>query len=252
MHKKIHQNIIFSIHRVKRNRLETLNALTGGGQLNAKSTVTLAFHNEASPPKVLLPKQDRRIDDIGEDTDHELSLSREDDSDMSVISEPYEEKKNVPEQVNKRLADIHISEPADNSDSESLEDSVIDEQSEYDEAAQEREERTKLVKIFEKREIRTSCVSGSKVKLPYEMLINKLVDSLDTPEMVRHKELPVPTGMQNMESSMFIPNKTAAVKEEKSNKGLFATSYSRLATGISEPGEAEPLKKQAAPAPYQN
>ena len=133
---------------------------------------------------------------------------------MSVISEAYEEKKQAPEQVNKREADVQVFEPADISDSESLEDSVIDEQSEYDQAAQEREERTKLVKIFEKREIRTSCVSGSKVKLPYEMLINKLVDSLDTPEMVRHKELPVPAGMQNMESSMYITPK-AVVKEDQ-------------------------------------
>jgi len=191
------------------------------------------------------------MEDIGEDTDHELSLSREDDSDMSVISEAYEEKKHALDHVNRREADIQVFEPAEISDSESLEDSVIDEQSEYDQAAQEREERTKLVKIFEKREIRTSCVSGSKVKLPYEILINKLVDSLDTPEMVRHKELPVPTGMQNMESSMYTTPK-ATVKEDQSNQGLFATSYSRLATGISEPGEVEPLKMQAAPMPFSN
>ena len=140
MHKKIHQNIIFSIHRVKRNRLETVNANNAGGtggQKNAKSTVTLAFHNnETDSPKVTLPKQDKCMVDIGEDTDHELSLSREDDSDLSVISEAYEEKKHAPEQVNKREADIQVFEPADISDSESLEESVIDEQSEYDEAAQ--------------------------------------------------------------------------------------------------------------------
>jgi len=39
------------------------------------------------------------MEDIGDETDHELSLSREDDSDLSVISEqPYEEKKSLPQQ----------------------------------------------------------------------------------------------------------------------------------------------------------
>jgi hypothetical protein len=53
--------------------------------------------------KVAIQKQDKGMgmsnvmEDIGDETDHELSLSREDDSDLSVISEqPYEEKKSVP------------------------------------------------------------------------------------------------------------------------------------------------------------
>jgi len=51
-----------------------------------------------------------------------------------------------------------------------------------------------LQQIFEKRDQRTSCISGSKVKLPYEMLINKLIDGLETPNLVKTKELPLPTG----------------------------------------------------------
>jgi hypothetical protein len=55
--------------------------------------------------KVAIQKQDKGMgmsnvmEDIGDETDHELSLSREDDSDLSVISEqPYEEKKSLPQQ----------------------------------------------------------------------------------------------------------------------------------------------------------
>ena len=87
------------------------------------------------------------------------------------------------------------------SESESIESSVIGdsadaaEESEYDEEAQWREEHVKLQQIFEKRDHRTSSISGSSVKLPYEMLINKLIDSLDTPALVLKKELPVPAGL---------------------------------------------------------
>ena len=96
-------------------------------------------------------------------------------------------------------ADEHA---AEMSESESIESSVIvgdnaEEESEYDEEAQWREEHVKLQQIFEKRDQRTSCISGSKVKLPYEMLINKLIDSLDTPDLVLKKELPIPAGLQS-------------------------------------------------------
>ena len=97
-----------------------------------------------------------------------------------------------------RDADEHA---AEMSESESIESSVIgdnaEEESEYDEEAQWREEHVKLQQIFEKRDQRTSCISGSKVKLPYEMLINKLIDSLDTPDLVLKKELPIPAGLQS-------------------------------------------------------
>ena len=71
------------------------------------------------------------------------------------------------------------------------------EESVYDEEAQQREERMQLVQIFGQKQQRTSCVSGSKVKLPYEMLINKLVDTLETPDIVKHKQLPIPSNMKN-------------------------------------------------------
>ena len=69
------------------------------------------------------------------------------------------------------------------------------EESVYDEEAQKREERMHLVQIFGQKQQRTSCVSGSKVKLPYEMLINKLVENLETPDIIKHKQLPIPTNM---------------------------------------------------------
>ena len=103
----------------------------------------------------------------------------------------------------------------ENSESESIESSMIGgdgpgdvDSSEYDEEAQWREEHIKLQEMFEKqrgneafhqnqqRTNTTHCISGSKVKLPYEMLINKLIDGLDTPDLVQKKELPVPNGMQ--------------------------------------------------------
>lgn len=73
------------------------------------------------------------------------------------------------------------------SDSESIEDSLIEESFEFDEEALKKEEQTKLAQIFEKVEQRNSSISGSKVKLPYEMLINKLVDSLDTPQIIKQR-----------------------------------------------------------------
>jgi len=100
------------------------------------------------------------VRDIGDETDHELSLSREDDSDLSVISDrPFEEKKSAPKPTTKKEQEFEVLEYAENSDSESLEESLIYEESEYDEAAQKREERLKLAKIFEKRD--TSIARGS-------------------------------------------------------------------------------------------
>ena len=202
--------------------------------------------------KVAIQKQDKGMgmsnvmEDIGDETDHELSLSREDDSDLSVISEqPYEEKKSVPQQNIKGEQEIQCSELAESSDSESLEESFIDEESEYDEAAQQREERLKLAKIFEKRDASITRTSGQKVKLPYEMLINKLVDSLETPYLVKERELPVPTGMKkigNSGLSLSVPE--ADVEKDQLKQGVFTKSYSQLVTSasISDPIEVEPIK----------
>ena len=62
-------------------------------------------------------------------------------------------------------------------------------ESDYDDLAQAQEDRNKLVKILVKKEAKPhpSAANNSKVKLPYEMLINKLVDSLETPEMFLKK-----------------------------------------------------------------
>lgn len=47
-----------------------------------------------------------------------------------------------------------------------------------------------------------SVTNNSKVKLPYEMLINKLVDSLETPDMVKQKMLPQPMGFDEALSKL--------------------------------------------------
>lgn len=202
--------------------------------------------------KVAIQKQDKGMgmsnvmEDIGDETDHELSLSREDDSDLSVISEqPYEEKKSLPQKNIKGEQEIQCSELAESSDSESLEESFIDEESEYDEAAQQREERLKLAKIFEKRDATITRTSGQKVKLPYEMLINKLVDSLETPYLVKERELPVPTGMKKIGvSGLALSVPEADVEKDQLKQGVFTKSYSQLVTSasISDPIEVEPIK----------
>lgn len=208
MHKKIHLNIIFAITRVKRNRPEQVDEIPP--QAEAKSTVVLSPKKEGDSrmepvqDKVTLAaaNNDKESLQIGEDTDHELSLSREDDSDLSVISSSNcgdEERKEEVLAVN---AEDGAQQDADaeGSDSESVESSDLEdaEESEYDLAAQKREEHLKLTKIFENKESKTSCVSGSKVKLPYEMLINKLVDGLETPTMIKQKTLPLPNGIASV------------------------------------------------------
>ena len=80
------------------------------------------------------------------------------------------------------------------SDSESVEDSQMDQSSEFDEAALRKEEQIKLAQMFENQDKRVAINSSSKVKLPYEMLINKLIDSLDTHELTMNRQLPVPKG----------------------------------------------------------
>ena len=39
---------------------------------------------------------------------------------------------------------------------------------------------------------RQNPVATSKVKLPYELLISKLIDSLETPDLIKARLLPVP------------------------------------------------------------
>ena len=118
-----------------------------------------------------------------------MNHHEDDDENVEVAAAAAKSANNADERV------------ADMSESESIESSIIgddEEESEYDEEAQWREEHIKLQQIFEKRDQRTSCISGSKVKLPYEMLINKLIDGLDTPDLVQKKELPIPAGLQSI------------------------------------------------------
>lgn len=42
-----------------------------------------------------------------------------------------------------------------------------------------------------------SDTKNSKVKLPYEILINRLVDGLETPDMVKQEHLPRPIGIDD-------------------------------------------------------
>jgi len=49
------------------------------------------------------------VRDIGDETDHELSLSREDDSDLSVISDrPFEEKKSAQKPTTKKEQEFEV------------------------------------------------------------------------------------------------------------------------------------------------
>ena len=242
MHKKVHQNIIFSIHRVKRNRLDSSSAKQSSpslGPVMPKSTVTLSLQQRQEVQRQHYDEENCMMDNkhnvhvehdeesahddlpIGEDTERELSLSREDDSDLSVVSDCGEEEYKCESahpaalaQYNRNINPVNSrsnlaaaeERAAEESDSESIEDSIIgdeqEEESEYDEEAQWREEHLKLQQIFEKRDQRTSSISGSKVKLPYEMLINKLIDGLETPTMIQKKELPLPMGMEKITNSI--------------------------------------------------
>ena len=92
--------------------------------------------------------------------------------------------------------------PQANEISESLEDSHVQSESIFDEEHLRNEEKEKLCGMFSKREKNTLSASGSKVKLPYQMLINKLVDGLETPDIIRNKCLPMPTGIDSEKTGM--------------------------------------------------
>lgn len=60
----------------------------------------------------------------------------------------------------------------------------------YDAEAQHKEDMSKLVRIFDKvasAAPTTYSTATNKVKYPYDMLIEKLIDSLDTPDLIKHK-----------------------------------------------------------------
>jgi len=86
---------------------------------------------------------------------------------------------------------------------------------------------------------RKTTASGSKVKLPYEMLINKLVESLDTPDIVKDRELPIPTSMQSVSFAESLLNTNVKAKDTKQSHGVYAERYARMATGTSVT-ESEP------------
>ena len=99
----------------------------------------------------------------------------------------------------------------DRDNSESLSSSELrGDESVFDDSYLRHEERLRLTEMLEKKEQRHATSTG-KVKLPYEMLINKLVDSLETPEMVKHKFLPLP-------DQIFQPEKPQLVKSEEGDK----------------------------------
>jgi hypothetical protein len=183
--------------------------------------------------KITIPERSSQQDcEIGEDTEHELSLSRQDDSDLSVISDAEEMELNddfanaAREEIKMAHADGDVEEDKEGemSDSESLEPSEeLDDLSEYDEDDVKLEEHNKLTQLLEQKTQKPVPVANpSKLKLPYEMLINKLVDSLHTPAMIKNKELPR-------------PNELAHVSEptEPAQK-LFVQSYPTMMTQATE------------------
>ena len=141
---------------------------------------------------------------MGEDTENELSLSRDDDSDLSIYGEEEEEKHAV------GGPDLAADEE-DRDNSESLSSSELrGDESVFDDSYLRHEERLRLTEMLEKKEQRHATSTG-KVKLPYEMLINKLVDSLETPEMVKQKFLPLP-------DQIFQPEKPQLLKSEEGDR----------------------------------
>lgn len=95
----------------------------------------------------------------------------------------------------------------------------MEEESEYDEEAQRKEEISKLSKIFEKTGNRgaaaTSANPTNKVKFPYDMLIEKLIDSLDTPDLIRQKQLPLPECVEPMAHPVAEPDQEMQVMAQE-------------------------------------
>ena len=188
MHKKVHQNIIFAVHRVKRNRIDTnlASALTPNKTLLVGQMNSPDIEEQKSPGLVTIHKM--QMEEFGEDTEHELSLSRKDDSDLSILSDCEND-----EMKEHRHDDAHPEDQGEdeNENSESLESSFVDEEeSVYDAEAQHKEDMSKLVRIFDKvasAAPTTYSTATNKVKYPYDMLIEKLIDSLDTPDLIKHK-----------------------------------------------------------------
>ena len=71
------------------------------------------------------------------------------------------------------------------------------------------------------------------------MLINKLVESLDTPDIIKERELPLPSGMQSVPTTESLSSKMMQTKEVTKSHGVYAERYARMATGTSMT-EAEP------------
>ena len=101
---------------------------------------------------------------------------------------------------------------------------------------------------------------SSKTKLPYEMLISKLVDGLETPNIIEHKILPLP--VKDYDDSpaqlraVFAAKDSSAdfavCEEGASNAGYEQQSLGRLPTvsdNESEPiAQQEPFMQQQQPA----
>ena len=80
----------------------------------------------------------------------------------------------------------------------------------------------------------------SKVNLPYEMLISKLIDGLEVPELIMNKSLPLPDQpTASTEPSAVVQQAPPApVKVEKQvadAPGVFSAKYTRQATASSAP-----------------
>ena len=76
----------------------------------------------------------------------------------------------------------------------------------------------------------------SKGQIPYEILINKLIDSLETPEMVKNKQLPMPVLPEEDPSSnkdfknTIDDEPVKATTTDKTNENIFVRSYAKLRT----------------------
>ena len=141
----------------------------------SQSKVVLSLEEKASVQE-RRSYQNEQSNGIGEATERELSLSREDDSDLSVMLDSSEEemKRNGAQLEEVKGEPVHSAaspevadeegDAGDASESESIEGSELEDLSEFDEAAQRKDEHEKLVKILNKRDQRVNVTTTSKVK----------------------------------------------------------------------------------------
>ena len=70
------------------------------------------------------------------------------------------------------------------------------------------------------------------------MLINKLVDNLETPDLIKNKQLPIPNSMKTASTKLAdLKTEKQATPKASVNNDIFATLYARQATAATSISE---------------